>query len=175
MPRHIENEGALYLSVLAAGAARRLPPLSGSVISAGLAGIHRNNVLVDVKEIVRVVRRFHRRQPFVIGTIVGRRTIIIVAGHEVDVTALAARIRMNGFVTVFIDLKGTDLDIALTSLIGIASGINRLSVRLADLLCCRVGDQRRHCDGRCSHISLGFCEPHRLRNIDEPTTFEMSK
>ncbi len=65
-----------------------------------LPGVRWKNVLVYVKDVVRVVGRLHRGQPFVTGAVVCRRTVVIVVGHEVDITAIAARMGMDGVVVV---------------------------------------------------------------------------
>lgn len=64
------------------------------------APVRRSDVLVDVKEVVRVVGRLRCCEPRVVGAIVRRRSVVVVAGHEVDVTAFAARVGMNGCVVV---------------------------------------------------------------------------
>src|SRR5262245_31816153 len=57
-----------------------------------------------MEEVVRVIGRLHGREPLVVGAIVCRRTVIVVAGHEVDVARVAARVGMNGCVVVLYPL-----------------------------------------------------------------------
>src|SRR6185437_7418793 len=54
------------------------------------------DVLVDVKEVVWVIGRLHCGEPLVV---VGS-TVVVVAGHEVDVAPAAARVGMDGSVVV---------------------------------------------------------------------------
>ena len=56
--------------------------------------------MVDVEEVVRVIGRFHCREPLVVGAIVCGRTVVVVAGHEVDIAPIAAREGMNSCVGV---------------------------------------------------------------------------
>ena len=54
------------------------------------AAVPRGDVLVDVKKVVRVIGRLHCCEPRVVGAIVRSRPVVVVAGHEVNVAALAA-------------------------------------------------------------------------------------
>ena len=63
-----------------------------------------------MEEVVRVIGRLHRREPLVVGAIVCSRTVVVVAGHEVDVTGIGARVGMNGCVVV---LHPPDVDLVV--------------------------------------------------------------
>src|ERR671924_72210 len=65
-----------------------------------LNSVRWSDVLVDVEEVVRVIGRLHCCEPLVVGAIVCSRTVVIVAGHEVDIAAIAARVGMNSCVVV---------------------------------------------------------------------------
>src|SRR5687767_7414808 len=64
------------------------------------APVRRSDILVNVKEVVRVIRRLHCCEPLVVGAMVCRRTMVVVAGHEIDIASIAGRVGMNSCVIV---------------------------------------------------------------------------
>lgn len=60
-----------------------------------LNSVRRSDVPVDVEEVIRAIGRLRCREPLGVRAMVCGRPVVVVAGHEVDVALIAARVGIN--------------------------------------------------------------------------------